>query len=482
MKDTSPQTARPILVPVIVGCALFMQMLDSTVIATALPVMARSLGESPVRLNLAITAYMLSAAIFIPVSGWVADRFGARSVFRIAIALFAASSVLCAVAQNLPELVAARALQGAAGAMMVPVGRIVLLRSVAKADLVKALSYLTIPALLGPVLGPPVGGFIVTYGSWQWIFLINVPIAVLGIVLVTIFIPDTVPVGRRPFDLRGFALAGAGLAILMFGFESLGRSSLPAALLVAAIAAGLACCLLYVRHAVRSAAPLIDVRLFRLPSFSASILGGSLVRLGLGATPFLLTMLLQVAFGLSALAAGLLTFASAAGALLMKFTAPPIIARFGMRRVLVATGAVAALSSMAYALFTAATPHAVIIAVLLVTGFFRSLLMTSLNALAFAEVREAEMSHASTLSSMMVQLSFSVGVGLAAVLIHVSQALAGRTAVVAADVSPAFIVFGVLGLLAVVLFLRLPPEIGSSLGGARSVPAVREAANPRGAE
>ena len=455
--------ARPMLVPLIVGCALFMQMLDSTVIATALPVMADSLHVAPVRLNLAITAYMLSAAIFIPISGWVADRFGPRNVFRIAIALFAASSVLCALSGTLPQLVGARVLQGAAGAMMVPVGRIVLLRSVAKHDLVKALSYLTVPALLGPLLGPPVGGFIVTYGTWPWIFLINVPIGLLGIVLVSLFIEKAGTSAAHPLDLPGFALSAIGLASLVFGFESLGRSTMPVAALAGLIALGAVCLGLYVRHARRTAYPLIDLGLFSIPTFAASMFGGSLIRFGLGATPFLLAMLLQVGFGLTPLAAGLLTFAGAVGALAMKFTAPPIIHRFGIRNVLVVNGVVNAVALAAFALFDGATPHAVILVVLLVTGFFRSLQMTALNAAAFADVAQPAMSQASTLSSMAMQLSFTVGVGIAALLLHLTQMWHGHAQLVAADVSPSFVVFGAIGLLSLIAFLRLPPDAGSAL-------------------
>lgn len=469
--DTPAEPSKqPILVPMIVGSALFMQMLDSTVIATALPVMARSLDVTPVRLNLAITAYMLSVAIFIPVSGWVADRFGSRSVFRTAIALFTVSSVLCALSQSMPQLIGARVLQGAAGAMMVPVGRILLLRSFRKSELVQAMSYLTVPALMGPVLGPPVGGFIVTYGAWQWIFLINVPIGLLGIFLVSRYIGE-VPGGEsRPLDITGFLLAAVGLASLMFGFEILGRSTLPTVLVVGLIGFGAVCCWGYVRHARRVSNALIDIGLMRMPSFSASVLGGGLVRFGLGAMPFLLAMLLQVGFGLTPLEAGLLTFAGALGALSMKFTAAPLINRYGVRNILVVSGAITSLATMGFALFEAQTPHAVILLVLLSTGFFRSLQMTSLNALAYADISQAGMSQASTLAGMSMQLSFSIGVGMAALLLHGAQLWRGGTQLTAADVSPAFVVFGLIGLLSLPIFLRLPASVGAEL---RSRPAVR---------
>src|SRR5579863_1074125 len=233
----APSTTR-FLVPLIVACALFMQNLDSTVIATALPAIARSFGEDPLRLNLAITSYLLSLAVFIPLSGWMADRFGARSVFRMAIVVFTVGSACCGFAQSLPELVAARILQGMGGAMMVPVGRLVMLRTVPKSELVRAMSYLTVPALVGPVLGPPLGGFIVTYSSWRWIFFINLPIGLLGIVLATLFIDDVRETTLWPLDWRGFLLAGLGLSGLMFGFETAGRGVLPATLVAVLLAVG----------------------------------------------------------------------------------------------------------------------------------------------------------------------------------------------------------------------------------------------------
>src|SRR5213075_33666 len=221
------QGSRPILVPLVVACAMFMQNLDSTVIATALPTIAQSLGESPLTLNVAITCYLLSLSVFIPISGWTADRFGARRVFSLAIVVFTLGSIGCGLANSLGALVAARIVQGMGGALMVPVGRLVLLRTVAKSDLVRAMSYVSVPALIGPVMGPPVGGFIVTYWSWPWIFFINIPIGVLGIVLVNLLVGDLKEAGRRPFDLPGFVLTAIGLASLAFGFETIGRGALP---------------------------------------------------------------------------------------------------------------------------------------------------------------------------------------------------------------------------------------------------------------
>ena len=302
--DAAP---RPILVPLVVACAMFMQNLDSTVIATALPTIARALDESPLTLNVAITCYLLSLAVFIPISGWTADRFGARRVFSAAIVVFTLGSIGCGMANSLAALVAARIVQGMGGALMVPVGRLVLLRTVEKSDLVRAMSYVSVPALIGPVMGPPLGGLIVTYWSWRWIFFINIPIGVLGIVLVNLLIGDLKEGGRRPFDFGGFALTGVGLATLAFGFENVGRGALPSILVAVLLAVGAACTMLYVRHARRVAHPIIDLALFQIPTYAAASIGGFLFRMGLGALPFLLPLMLQVGFGLNALSSGLLT-------------------------------------------------------------------------------------------------------------------------------------------------------------------------------
>ncbi|HYL57375.1 MAG TPA: DHA2 family efflux MFS transporter permease subunit, partial [Candidatus Acidoferrales bacterium] len=414
------------LAPVIVGCALFMQTLDSTVIATALPAMARSLGEDPVRLNLAITSYLLSLAVFVPLSGWMADRYGARTVFRAAIVIFTIGSVLCGVSNSLAQLVAARILQGFGGAMMVPVGRLIVLKTIAKSELVTAMSYLTVPAVLGPVVGPPVGGFIVTYYSWRWIFFINVPMGFAGIALVTAFIENIREEETPPLDWRGFVLTGLGLAGLVFGFESIGRGVVPPAIIAGVMAAGAMCIAAYVLHERRTPYPIIDLDLLRVPTFAAATVGGGLFRMGIGALPFLLAMLLQVVFGLSPFASGMLTFTSAAGALFMKMSAPPIIRRFGFRTTLIGNGVLSSLILMSYALFRPSTPHAVIVLTLLTGGFFRSLQFTALGTLAYADLAPTQMSGASSLASMAQQLFLSLGVAAAALLLHVSMGMRGR--------------------------------------------------------
>jgi EmrB/QacA subfamily drug resistance transporter len=476
-------TARPFIVPLIVACALFMENLDSTVIATALPAIARSLSEDPLRLNLAITSYLLSLAVVIPLSGWAADRYGARRVFRAAIVIFTLGSACCGAAHTLPELVAARVLQGMGGAMMVPVGRLVMLRTVAKSELVRAMSYLTVPALVGPVLGPPLGGFIVTYSSWRWIFFINLPIGLLGITLATLFIEDVKEGAEWPLDVWGFVLAGVGLVGLMFGFETAGRGVLPDMLVAVLLAIGVLSLSLYVVHARVHAYPIIDLGLLRIPTFAAAIVGGSIFRIGIGALPFLLPLMLQLGFGLSPFASGLLTFASAAGALSMKMTAAPIIRALGFRRVLVGNAAVSALFLASYSLFRPTTGHWLIFVALLAGGFFRSLEFTGINTLAFADVPPALMSRATSFQSMAQQLSVSVGVGTGALLLHVTLTITGHGALAADDFYPAFLAVAAISTTSILFFLRLTPQAGAEVSGHRRggdpPPAARQEPAPR---
>jgi EmrB/QacA subfamily drug resistance transporter len=464
------------LIPLIVACALFMENLDSTALATALPAIAASLGERPVELSLAITSYLFALAVFIPISGWVADRFGARRVFRLAIVIFVLGSILCGFSSSIWHLVLARTLQGMGGAMMVPVGRLVLLRSVAKADLVRAMAWLTMPALIGPMLGPPLGGFITTYLSWRWIFWINVPIGVLGIVLVSLYIPNLREERPPRLDLLGFLLSAVGLLGLVFGFETIGRDLVPWSTALLLLAVGVAGIGLYVLHATRTLHPVIDLGLLGVATFRAAILGGSLFRIGIGAMPFLLPLMLQAGFGLSAFRSGLLTFAAAAGAMAMKLTAAPILKHFGFKRVLIATALISAAFIAVNGLFEPSTPHLLILCVLLLGGFFRSLQFTSINALAYADIERQWLSRATSFASMMQQLSLSIGVGTGALLLHVSVAARGAEHVAASDFAPAFFVVALVSALAVLAYLRLPPDAGAEVSGRLPVIASRPSA------
>jgi EmrB/QacA subfamily drug resistance transporter len=465
------------LVPVIVACALFMENMDATVIATALPTIARDFGESALALNLAITCYLLSLGIFLPLSGWLADWLGARTVFTSAIVVFTLGSIGCSTVESLPQLVLARVFQGMGGAMMVPVGRLVVLRTIPKAELVSAMAYLTVPALIGPVIGPPLGGFIVTYFSWRWIFLINIPVGVLGLALALRFIPNVREPRREPLDGLGFGIASLGLAGAMFGFENVGRGILTNEVTAALIAGGFVFLALYAWHARRVPAPILDVALLRVQTFRASVLGGFVFRIGIGALPFLTPLMLQLGFGLSPFASGMITFSGAAGAIAMKLTAAPILRALGFRNVLLANTAVCAISIACYGFFRPSTPHALIIGVLLVGGFFRSLQFTSLNALAYAEIDPRHMSRATTLSSVGQQLSLSFGVGLGALLLHATLVFHGRNELGATDFSPAYFAIAAISLLSLLFFAALPRDAGAEISGRRGaiLPAIATA-------
>ncbi len=452
------------MIPFLVGGALFMQMLDSTIVATALPAMAIALDTDPVQLNIAITSYLLAVAVFVPISGWAADRFGARRVFILAICIFTVSSLTCALSASVLQLTVSRTLQGVGGAMMVPVGRIILLRSFPKHELLKAMAFLSLPALVGPIIAPPLGGLLVTYASWHWIFLINVPIGAIGVRLVLRHIREFEPDGKEhPLDIRGFLLSATFMATLVWGFASLGQPGVPAWLSFAMICAGIACAALFVLHARRHPDPILDLSLLSIPTFEISTLAGSLCRFAIGATPFLLAMLLQVGFGLSAISAGLITFVGAVGAMMMKFTAPPILRRWGYRRVLMVNAILTGAGVMLCGAFTPTTPMVAMLGVLLMGGFFRSLQFTALNTLAFADIPHERMSRASSFAAMTQQLSVSLGVGVAAGTLNVSMAVRGGSSLAIVDVVAGFVVIGLLCMLAAVWFRRLPAQAGHAL-------------------
>ncbi|MGN6114595.1 MAG: DHA2 family efflux MFS transporter permease subunit, partial [Nitrobacter sp.] len=402
------------LIPLIVAAALFMENMDSTVIATSLPAIASDIGTSPLTLKLAITSYLLSLAVFIPASGWTADRFGARKVFSAAIAVFMIGSIGCALSSSVTDFVIARTLQGLGGAMMTPVGRLVLLRSIDKSALVNAMAWVTVPALIGPVVGPPLGGFITTYFSWHWIFLINIPVGLLGIFMALRYIDPIRSENPERFDLYGLLLAGIGLGGIAFGLSVAGLNLLPWTAVIALIGIGAVAMTLYVIHARRTTSPVLDLTLLRLPTFRACIYGGFLFRLGIGALPFLLPLLMQVGFGLSPFSSGLVTFSSAVGAMGMKTLAARIIRTFGFRNIMVVNAIVSSVFLAACALFTIATPLLLIMIILVVGGFFRSLQFTAINTLAYADVEPEQMSRATTMASVNQQLAVSAGVAVGA--------------------------------------------------------------------
>jgi len=458
-----PSNAR--LIPLIIASALFMENMDSTVIATSLPAIARDLGTDPIVLKLAFTTYLLSLTVFIPVSGWMADRFGARHVFRAAIAVFTLGSIACGFATSLGGLVAARGLQGMGGAMMVPVGRIILLRSIPKSELVDALAWLTIPALIGPLIGPPVGGFVTDIFGWRWIFWMNVPFGIAAITFATTLMPETTVDHVPPLDLTGFLLAAAGLSSLIFGLTVMGRDLLPEGVPLGLVGFGMVMTGVYVVHARRAAAPILDLRLLKIDTFRAGVLGGSLFRLGVGAVPFLLPLMFQLGYGMTAFQSGMITCAAAAGALSMKFGAATLIRRFGFRRLLLVNGALASASIGIMGLLTAATPYVLMFALLFVGGFLRSLQFTAMNAMSYSDVDNPQMSYATSFYTVAQQVSLAAGVVLAAFVLEMVQSWRGELALMPGDFTAAFAVVAAVSLAALWQFRDLAVDAGSSVSG-----------------
>jgi EmrB/QacA subfamily drug resistance transporter len=453
---------RHVVVPLIVASALFLQQVDSTALATALPAIAEAFDQTTVRTHLVLTSYLFSLAAFIPISGWVADRFGAKLIFRLAIGIFTLSSLACGLTNSFEALIAARILQGLGGAMMVPVGRLILLRSVDRSELVKALALMSMPSLVGPIMGPILGGFLTSYASWRWVFWINLPFGILGIVLVTIFIEDVREAARRKFDTIGVTLCSVGLSSLLFGVDTATSHSTSETLALGCVVAGALCLGLYVLHAKRQAEPVINLALFRIPTFNASVIGGSVFRIGVGAMPFLLPVLFQEKFGYTAFQSGSITFVAAVGAFGIRSMCSRILGRVGFRTLLFWCGLVAAGFTSLCGTFRPSTPLLLILAILFFGGVFRSLELIAINALTYADIPPAQMSDGTTLATIVQRLAQSMGVAIGAFILHIASGPDGLT-------FEAFgFAFGTVGAMAVVasfLFIRLDPGAGSDLTG-----------------
>jgi EmrB/QacA subfamily drug resistance transporter len=461
-------------VPLILAVALFMENMDSTVISTSLPAIATDIGTSPVALKLALTAYLVSLAIFIPISAWMADRYGPKNIFRAAIAVFVVGSLCCAASNSLGAFVISRFIQGMGGAMMTPVARLVLVRATQRSELVAAMAWLTIPGLIGPLVGPPVGGFITTFFSWHWIFIINLPIGLIGIVLATRFLPELPPSPVPTLDYFGFCLTAIAAAGVVFGLSVVSMPALPPEIGFATLALGVAAGLIYMRHAWRRTSPILDPRLFsnNVP-FSMAIAGGAIFRIGNGAVPFLLPLMFQLGFGMTPFQSGMLTFASALGALAMKFLAPFTLRTGGFRRVLIASTLLASLFIAFNGFFTPDTPAGVIVAVLLGSGFLRSLFFTSCNALVFAEIDDRAASQATAILAFSQQISIAVGVALAGLILEGFSHFSGEALGLHAF-STAFVIVASITALGALPFLRLAPDAGSSVSGHRRKDAGEE--------
>jgi len=462
----SPES-KPKIIAMIVGSAIVMQQFDATVITTALPQMAISLHTDPVRLSVAVTAYLLSLAVFVPVRGWAADRYGGRTIFRAAIALFTLGSIFCGFSQNITELTAARVLQGFGGAMMVPVGRLVLFRSVEKATLIGTMAYLQVPAQFGPVLGPPIGGFITTYFSWRWIFWVNVPLGLIGIALVTMFFDNPKEDTDRPLDWIGFVLTGASLFCLMYGIEAIGRGHGEILSVVILLAVGSALGALALRHLLHTPHPLLDLSIFRIATFRVSVTGGSLFRAGAGTLVFLLPLLLQVVFGMSAFASGTITFATALGSMSMKMTARFALRRFGFRTVMIVDTVISAVTIFMCGFLNASMPVVLIFAFLLIAGFFQSLQFTATQAMTYADIEQPQMSTATSIAGMTQQLSRGFGISVVAVILNLSMVWRGASSLGTPDFMVAFGSAAVMALLCIPFCWHLPHDAASEVSGHR---------------
>ena len=455
-----------LLIPMVVAVAFLMEQLDSTIITTAIPEMATSLQSTPVRMNLAVTTYVLALAIFIPVSGWFADRFGARKVFVAALAIFTLGSVACGAAQTFPMLVATRAVQGFGGAMMTPVGRLILLRSFPRRDLVKAMTYTTLPAILGPVAGPLLGGVITTYASWRWIFFVNIPFGLIGIVLALRFVEDTRSHTKTPFDVPGFLLVGAAVALIQFAMEVAGRPFVSTEAIVVVLAVAAVLLLVFGVYARRVAYPAVDLGLFRQRSFAVGTLAGGLCRVGLNGAPFLLPLMLQVGFGMSPLASGSLTFVSSIGAIFVRVVAGRLLRWFGFRTVLAGSALLGALAVAGFALLEPSTPRWIVAVYIFLFGLMRSTQFMTSNTLSYADLPAAKLSSATSVGGVLQQLSVSFGVSLSAMVLSI---VSGHGEVLtAARFQETFLLTAVIPLLALPGFLFLKADDGAEVSRYRA--------------
>ncbi|MDR3521798.1 MAG: MFS transporter [Acidocella sp.] len=451
--------------PFVIACAFFMYGLDTTIVATALPRIALTFHTSPVRLSTAVTAYLVSLAVFIPMSGWMSDRYGAKLVFSSAICLFTLSSVLCGLSNDLFELTAMRVLQGMGGAMMIPVGRLVVLRSVPKSQYVHAMMMVLIPAQIGPVMGPLVGGFITTYISWRWIFLINAPIGMIGLICALVFIQNYRESQRPPFDWIGFVLSGSCLFCLMSGFVSIGRDltdwEIPAVL----VGCGAAIGVLLTLHSQRKPHPLIDFSLLRIPTFRVNVVAGSFFRSGFGTATFVLPLLFQVVFGMSALTSGSLTFVTALGAIGSRAMISRLLKWFGYRNILLRNAFFYAVTISLCALFTQTTPKWFILFIIFLGGVSRMLQNNSLNTLAYADVISTKMSNATSLAQLAQQLGQALGVAVPALILQCATAWRGETHLSRSDFQITFFLIAAISLLSVPELFGLPKNAGYEVSG-----------------
>ncbi len=452
-----------------VSCAFFMENFDGTVLATALPSIAHSLQTDAISASIGITAYLVSLAMFISLSGWLADRFGTRTVFEVAILLFATASLACALANSLPMFAAARTVQGMGGAMMVPVGRLIVLKSTARAHLIRAMSIVTTPALMGAALGPPVGGFLSTYLSWRAIFLINLPVALIGVVLIRLYIPN-LREDARAFDWTGFLLSGGAVGLSMLGLQNLTHTGDAAWRAVSLLVPGILLLWATFVHARRHPEGLIDLSLLRYPTFASVVTGGGLFFVAVAAMPFMLPLLLQIGFHMTAFVSGTVTLASALGGLFVKRVAPRLLRRFGYRRVMIANSLGLAIAMLLCAATSGYVPVLLTAMLLFGFGLLRSLQFSALNTLVYAEVPGERSSRATSLADTLKQLWQGVGVTVSAILLRlIDGAMPDHAGPLPFELAMA--AMALLGVGATLVFRRLSPDAGATVSGHGSVPA-----------
>ena len=462
------------LLPWLVAVAFFMESVDTTILNTAVPAIAKALAVAPLSMKAVLSSYTLSLAVFIPISGWMADRFGTRRVFASAIGVFTLGSLLCGISNNIHVLVACRILQGFGGAMMMPVGRLTMVRTFARSELVRAMSFVAIPGLIGPMLGPVAGGLIVGYFHWRVIFFVNLPIGLLGLYMVYRHLPDYREKESRQLDFIGLILFGCGVAILSYVLEVFGEHTLSGRAMLGLLAISAVSLTAYGLRATRTKFPLLRLALFRIRTFRAAVSGSYFTRLGIGGIPFLFPLLYQVGLGFTPIQSGLLMMPQALAAISLKMTMPGILRRFGYRTVLVSNTVILGLLIMLFATIGADTPVWLIVAQVFVFGFFTSLQYTSMNTLAYADVTAEQASSASTIASTMQQMSISFGVATAslATAFFIPNRFLSNAPEMIHGVHHAFVCLGVLTVLSTMVFRELRSDDGDSISLRKAIPHV----------
>lgn len=407
------------MIPMIVAIAFFMEQLDSTIITTAVPDIARSLAVTSVQMSLAVAAYVLSVAVFIPVSGWFADRFGTCNIFVLALAVFTAGSALCGISQTFPMLVSMRILQGIGGAMMIPVGRLILLRSFPRSELMTAMTYMTLPAIIGPILGPLLGGFLTTYLSWRWIFYVNLPFGLIGMLLAKRLVKNVADITVAKFDFMGFFIVGSGLGLFQFGMENVSRPIVSISMATTAISAAIILLLGFVYYAKHTSAPVVDLELFRIRSFRVGALAGGLCRVGMNGVPFMLPLMLQLGFGLTPIVSGSITFVGSIGAILVRSLVALMLSYFQFRTVLIASAIAGSMTLVGLASVGPQTPHWTILLFVFLFGVARATQFMTSNTLTYSDVTDTHLSRATSLGGILQQLSVSFGISVSAILLGI---------------------------------------------------------------